>query len=109
MTRDTPKTAGQRLVSELSRRGDPYEITLMVTEAGRIADRLNDLNDLLIGKKSAWLQVRVNTDQVVVVQVTEPLKEARQQSGALVRLLSQIHRQRANIPGPDPDDDLADL
>lgn len=109
MARATAKTAGQRLIEELSHKGDPYEITLMVTEAGRIADRLDLLNDLLIGKRSAWMHVRVNADQVVIVQVTDPLKEARQQSGALVRLLGQVHRQRANIPGPDPDDDLAGL
>lgn len=107
--RKSPETAGQRLIRELSRAKDPYEITLMVTEAGRIADRLNELNDLLVGRKSAWMHVRINRDQVVVVQVTDPLKEARQQAGALVRLLSQIHRQRAEIPGPDPDDDLDGL
>lgn len=106
--RRSPETAGSRLTRDLSRPGDPYAITLMITEAARIADRLNELNNLLIGRKSAWMQVKIR-DQVVVVQVTDPLKEARQQSGALVRLLGQIHRQRSDIPGPDPDDDLADL
>lgn len=81
----------------------------MITEAGRIADRLQQIDDLLSGKKSAWMHVRTGRDQVLEVRVTDPLREARQQTSALVRLLGQIHRQRANIPGPDPDDDLAGL
>lgn len=81
----------------------------MIKEAARIADRLDQLDDLLSGKRSVWMHVRVNRDQVLEVRVNDPLREARQQTQALVRLLGQIHRQRANIPGPGPDDDLADL
>lgn len=103
------KVPSERLISELTRPNDPYEITLMITEAGRIADRLQLIDELLSGKRSAWMHVRTGRDQVLEVRVNDPLREARQQTAALVRLLGQIHRQRANIPGPDPDDDLAGL
>jgi hypothetical protein len=33
-------SAGQRLVSDLSREGDPCALTVMIVEVGRIADRL---------------------------------------------------------------------
>lgn len=105
----TELTAAERLVSELTQPNDPYSITIMVTEAGRVADRLEKLDALLTGKRSAWMHVRVSRDQVLEVRVDNALGEARQQTAVLVRLLHQIHRQRANIPGPDPDDDLAGL
>ncbi len=102
-------TAGARLVDDLTRDGDPYRITVMITEAGRVADRLERLDGLISGERSAWLRVRVNRDQVVEVQVDKALQEARQQAGVLRQLLAEIHRQRAGIPmGPDDDDVLDD-
>lgn len=102
--------AGERLVAELSRDGDPYSVTVMVVEAGRIADRLDKLAALLSGERSAWLNVRLNRDQVLEVRVDGALQEARAQATALRGLLYEIHRQRANIPiGPDDDDDLAGI
>jgi hypothetical protein len=82
----------------------------MVTEAGRIADRLEKLAALLAGEKSAWLHVRVNRDQILEVKVDNALGEARMQATTLRGLLAEIHRQRAKVPLLDEDgDDLANL
>lgn len=81
----------------------------MIIEAGRVADRLEQLDDLLSGKRSSWLHVRVNRDQVIEVQVDKALQEARQQAGVLRQLLGEIHKQRAGISmGPEDDDVLDD-
>lgn len=101
------QTTGERLVSELSRDSDPYELTLMVIEAGRVADRLEQLDGLLIGKRSVWMHVRVNSDQVLEIKIDDALSEARAQTTVLRNLISDIHRHRSRIPMQDgPDDDV---
>lgn len=104
-------TAGDRLVEDLSREGDPYSITVMVTEAGRIADRLDKLAALLSGEKSAWLSLKLGRDKQIEVKVESALQEARAQATTLRGLLYEIHRERANIQiGSDDDaDDLDGL
>ena len=57
------QTAGERLVADLSRDDDPYGITVMVTEAGRIADRLDALAALLSGARTAWLSLKLGRDK----------------------------------------------
>jgi len=104
------RNAGQRLVDDLTRPGDPFSITVMIVEAGRIAERLERLHELLSGQRSAWMQVRVNRDQVLEVRVDDAVREARQQTMSLIRLLAEIHKQRAGVPlVPDGDDVLDGL
>jgi hypothetical protein len=104
-------TAGERLVEDLSRSDDPYSITVMVTEAGRIADRLDRLAALLSGERSAWMQVKLGREKQLEIKVDSALQEARAQATTLRGLLYEIHRERANITiGSDDDgDDLDDL
>ncbi len=103
-------TAGERLVADLSREGDPYRIEVMVVEASRIADRLERLDAVLSGDKSAWLSLRLGRDKQLEIRVDSALQEARSQATCLRGLLYEIHRQRAGIAiGPDDEDDLADL
>ncbi len=103
-------SAGRRLVAELSKDADPYPITLLIVEAGRIADRLEKLNGLLTGERSVWLELKLGRDQVAEVRVDNALSEARAQATVLRHLFAEIHRQRAGIPiGPDDDDDLAGI
>jgi hypothetical protein len=103
-------TAGERLVEDLSRPDDPYGVTVMVTEAARIADRLDKLAALLSGEKSSWLSLKLGRDKQIEVKVDSALQEARAQATTLRGLLYEIHRQRANIAiGSDEDDVLADL
>jgi hypothetical protein len=109
-TRQKSPSAGERLVADLSRDGDPYSITVMVTECGRIAARLEKLAALLAGEKSAWATVSIGRDGVAELKIDKGLQEARAQATTLRGLLYEIHRQRANIQiEPGDEDDLADL
>ncbi|MDH6199195.1 hypothetical protein M2272_005863 [Mycobacterium frederiksbergense] len=101
-------TAGQRLMAELARESDPYPLTLMIIEACRMADRLEQFDALLSGKQDAWMRLRVR-DEVVEVQVDKVLQEARQCATVFRHYLADIHRQRAGIStGPDDDSDPLD-
>jgi hypothetical protein len=104
------KTAGQRLVTDLTQQGDPYAITVMIVEAGRIADRLEKLDGILIGQQTIWatLQSRYDGD-VVEVRVDGALAEARQQATVLRHLIAEIHKQRGQTRSAPTDDDLAGL
>jgi hypothetical protein len=104
MATQKTQTAGERLVADLSRADDPYGITVMVTEAGRIADRLDKLAAVLAGERSSWLSLKLG-NQVTEIKVDNALGEARHQATTLRGLLAEIHRQRAGIPMLDDDDD----
>ncbi|WP_244275072.1 hypothetical protein [Mycobacterium europaeum] len=98
------------MTQELSRRGDPFSIRLLIERAAHTADWLEKCTELLNGKRSAWMHVRVNRDQVLEVRIDNALREARQLTVELRHLMAEIHRQRAALPmGPAEDDDLADL
>ncbi len=103
------KTPGELLVEDLSRGGDPYAITVMITEAARIADRLDKLDAVLSGEESAWAKLIDGRDSVVEVRVDNALAEARQQATVLRHLIAEVQRQRAQIDDPAADDDLAGL
>jgi hypothetical protein len=103
-------TAGARLLEALSRPGEPYSIGCMVEESARIADRLERLDALLSGEKSAWMQVKLGRDGTAEIKVDNALQEARSQATALRGLLAEIWRQRAKVPLLESeDDDLDDL
>jgi len=104
-------TAGERLVADLSREGDGYAMTVMIVEAGRIADRLDRLAALLAGERSSWLSLKNGRDGAIEVKVDSALQESRAQATTLRGLLYEIHRQRVGIEiGSDDDaDDLANL
>lgn len=99
-------SAGARLVDELSKDDDKFELTFLIQQAGIIADFLDRLSELLIGKRDTWLQLEL-PPKTVEVLVNKPLQEYRQQSTVLRQLLAEIHRQRAAIP-IDPGDDVLD-
>jgi hypothetical protein len=106
-----PPSAGDRLLADLSRPDDPYSITVMITEASRIADRLDKLAAVLSGEKSVWMSLRDGRDRVTEVRVDHSLQEARAQATTLRGLLYEIHRQRVGIEigSEDDADDLDDL
>jgi hypothetical protein len=100
---------GARLVADLSSDDDPYAVSLLIVEAGRVADRLDALAGLLSGERSSWIDFK-HRGSSVTVTIDGALSEARQQAGCLRGLLGEIRRQRADKPGVLPaDDDLAGL
>lgn len=96
-------SAGQRLVEELSKPNDSYSLTFLIQQAGHIADYLERLHALHSGDADAWLKVKIGAKTVEVI-VNDPLREMRMQSEQLRRLLAEIHRQRARLPGGSDDD-----
>lgn len=107
--KSVPKTAGQLLVEDLTEKNDPYRVTVMIIEAGRIADRLEKLDAVVAGEQNAWLRLCEGRDGDLEVRVDNALAEARQQATILRHLIVEIARQRATR-GPEPgDDDLAGL
>lgn len=103
------KTAGQRLIADLARPDDRFALTVMIVEAARIADRLEKLDQLLSGQQKMWAQLRENREGDIYIQVDNALSEARQQATVLRHLIGEVQRQRAQNPGPPPEDDLAGL
>jgi hypothetical protein len=104
----TKPTAGERLLEALARPGEPFAIGVMVEESARIADRLERLDALLSGEKSAWMQVKLGREKQLEIKVDNALQEARSQATALRGLLAEIWRQRAKVPLLDTDDDDLD-
>lgn len=101
-------TAGQRLVAELSRDGDPYSLEFLIQQAGHIADYLERSHQLLSGERSSWVDVKIGA-KTVEVQVSNVLVQHRQFVEQLRKLISTITGQRAALPSDDDDDVTADL
>lgn len=98
------RTAGERLVDELSHPTDPYSLTFLIEQAGHIADYLERSHQLLSGERSSWVEVKIGAKTVEVI-VTNVLVQHRQMAEQLRKLLGEVHRQRAAIPMNDQDDD----
>ena len=101
-------SAGQRLAEELSRDGDPVTIRELIGHAAQFADMIQRCDSLISGQRSAWMEVRVNSDQVVEVRIGDVVRERRQLTSELRHLLAEIHKQRAGIPVSFDDDDVLD-
>lgn len=101
------KTAGQRLVAELSSDHDTYSVQVLIERAGQTADWLEHLDKVINGDRRAWLQLKIGTDTVEVF-VDAPIREARQLQTELRHLLAEIFRQRAKLPIGGDDDDVLD-
>jgi len=102
------QTAGRRLSDELSRDGDSITVRELIGHAARFADMIERCDELIQGKRSAWMHVRTNSDQVLEVRISDPVRERRQLTTELRHLLSEVHKQRAGIPMAPEDDDVLD-
>jgi hypothetical protein len=71
---------------------------LLIAEAARISDRLEQLDRILCGDTDLWLEVqlprRAADDEVLVLRVDAAMMEARQQLGVLRQVLLQLARTR---------------
>lgn len=71
---------------------------LLITQAARLADRLEVIDRLLSGEAAAWLAVKID-GQVAQVVVTDVVREERQLSEVLRKLIMEIQRLRPEEPG----------
>lgn len=111
-----PESAGAALKRELSGGRDTVGITVLIRQAARVADRLENIDRVLSGDAEAWIKVSLPRSDakrgriIVEARVDDLVKEERSQTTVLRSLLSEIHRQRSGLPGappgPDEDDDL---
>jgi hypothetical protein len=102
------KPAGERLVEELTQPDDPFALTVLIVEAGRIATRLEKLDAILSGEQTLWMRLRGGRDGDLYLSIDGALSEARQQAGVLKNLLVAIERKREGLP-VNADDDLAGI
>lgn len=82
---------GQRIFDAVNKAGSLNEIELVnLTEACRIADRLEQLNKLITGDADVWMYVKESRseDGPVEVIINDPMKEARMHAAALRSLLA---------------------
>lgn len=110
------ETPGGRMRRELARAGDTVGIEVLIRQAARVADRLENIDRVLSGDGATWTTVGIpRSDEkrgriVVEVRVDNLMVEERSQTTLLRHLLAEIHRQRSGLPGgpppPDEDDDL---
>ena len=100
--------AGQRLADELARDSDPITIRELIGHAAQFADLIERCDGLISGKRSAWMDVRMPSDQVVEVRIGDVVRERRQLTTELRHLLAEIHKQRAGLPLSFDDDDVLD-
>lgn len=103
-------TAGRRLFDSLHDDTDPYSLTVMVVEACRIKDRLDQLDRILSGEEELWLRLVASRGEAEVLEIRcdSALQESRQLATVLRQLLAEIRRLKdASDSGEyDPLDDL---
>lgn len=98
---------GATLWAELHDDDDPADTTVLIQEACRIADRLDRLHAAIQADGIFDLIEREN--DVVEVKIDNVLSEARQQAGALQRILADIAKRKDGGAEEPDDDGLADL
>ena len=103
LSTEPTKTAGQRLIAEMSHPRDTYSVQLLIEHAADLADLNEKLRQLIAGDMSEWLSLKLGP-QVVSVVIDDPVRRRKELSTEIRHLLAEIHRQRADIP-MDPDDD----
>ncbi|MEV6258070.1 hypothetical protein AB0L97_32930 [Nocardia sp. NPDC051911] len=109
MASDLGKT-GEKLRAALELDDDGYEITVLIIEAARVGDRLEQLNSILTGEAAMWARLTNGREGDLEIRVDNVLQEARQQAATLRQLIGAVHRLRNDSePDPDEPDGLADL
>lgn len=101
-------TPGQRLAEELSRDGDSITIRELIGHAAEFADLIQRCDELIQGKRSAWMHITDSRDGVIEVRIGDAVRERRQLTAELRHLLAEIHKQRAGLPMSFEDDDVLD-
>ena len=101
---------GEKLRSALELDDDSFEITVLILEAARVGDRLEQLNGIITGEQEVWARLTDGRTGDLEIRIDNVLQEARQQAATLRQLIGTIKRLRgASEVDPDEPDGLADL
>lgn len=101
-------TAGQRLIEEFTKDGDPYSFGFQVEQVAQLADHLQKLSALLDGDRSSWRELKIGAKTVEVI-VTDVLRQHRATVAQLEKSLAALRRQRALLDsGGSAEDDVLD-
>ncbi|MGW0052054.1 hypothetical protein [Nocardia nova] len=101
---------GEKLRSALETDTDSYEITVLITEAARVGDRLERIDSIIAGDAEIWARITNGREGDLEIRIDSVLAEARQQAATLRGLLGTIKRLRGDSAlDPDELDGLADL
>lgn len=98
-----PRTAGQRVFDELSHERDTFSLRLLIEQLADLADINEKLRRLTSGDLKEWVSLKLGP-QTVAVMIDDPIKRRKEISTEMRQLLSEIYKQRADLP-IDPDDD----
>lgn len=111
----TKPTDGAKLRADLAKPGDTVSRTILIRQAERIADRLEQIHQLLSGSADAWLSISLPRSDakrgrvVLEVRVDGLVVEERNQTTLLRHLLADIDRTGPPAgPRADDDDDLVE-
>ncbi len=90
---------------------DPAQLALL-TEACRIVDRLDKLDELISGDAETWIDIiAARADpEIAEITINKPLAEARQQATTLKQILAELTKARGQAAGDEEggeDDELA--
>lgn len=99
-----PPTTGAQIIREYARVKDSFDVKLLVNQAARVADRLEQVARVLSGDPDAWLGVRV-VGQVLKLDVSPLVQEERQLSEVLRKLIMSIEKLRGDEGGKGKDGD----
>lgn len=101
------ETAGERLIRSLAAADDSESLSALIVEAGRMKDRLDQLERALGKDVGLWLDLvdERSGDRAVVV-VDRALAESRQLATVFRQTLAEIERRQGgdNAGGRDDDD-----
>ena len=98
--------AGQVLFDSLVDEGDPESVRRLALEAGRLADRLDNLDLLVRGDVDTWaiLVHKAQTDSYEL-KIDAAMSEARQHATALKAIVAEVVKLKPPADGSDDDDD----
>ncbi|MDN4521366.1 hypothetical protein QYF68_26610 [Mycolicibacterium austroafricanum] len=95
------------MFDELSHERDTFSLRLLIEQLADLADINEKLRRLCSGDVKEWVSLKLGP-QVVAVMIDDPIKRRKEISTEMRQLLSEIYKQRADLPiDPDDDDDPA--
>lgn len=105
-------TRGLRLYKAIATGRNLTELEVQnLVEACRISDRLEKLNDLLLGDEDSWFRLKLprNDDGVIEILINDPMKEARMHAASLRSLLAPFEGERAADPAGEVPDNVSEI